>query len=71
MNNLQFIRLQLLTLPVGLILLAASILMGKFLPSTPAIDFTEGFLIGLSLVLNVYYIFFRVTKLNRAGNQLP
>ncbi|MFA5848837.1 MAG: hypothetical protein WC833_03060 [Bacteroidales bacterium] len=68
MNKLQFIRLQLLTLPVGVVLLTASILMEKTLPSTPAYDFTEGFLMGLSLVMNVYYLIFRATKLSRYDN---
>jgi hypothetical protein len=49
-------KLQTLSLPVGLLLLSASILMEKTLPSTPGFDFTEGFFMGLSIVLNIYYI---------------
>ena len=49
-------KAQLLTLPIGLILLAAAILMEKFLPATDSLDFIVGFLMGLSIVLNIYYI---------------
>ncbi len=68
MNKLQFIRLQLLTLPIGVVLLTVSILMEKTLPSTPAYDFTEGFLMGFSLVMNVYYLIFRAPKLSKDIN---
>jgi len=45
-----------LTLPLGMVLLAIAILMGKFLPAGNYLDFIEGFLIGVSVVLNLYYI---------------
>ena len=45
-----------LTLPLGMILLAIGIIMEKFLPSSPILDFIEGLLFGLSIVLNIYYI---------------
>ncbi len=44
-----------LTMPVGAILLAIAILMEKFLPGSNLLNFIEGFLIGLSIVLNIYY----------------
>jgi hypothetical protein len=46
-----------LAMPIGLTLLAIAILLMKFLPATSVFDFTEGFLIGLSIVLNIYYIY--------------
>jgi len=46
-----------LALPIGMICLAIAILMGKFLPVTNLFDFIEGLLTGLSIVLNIYYIF--------------
>jgi hypothetical protein len=48
---------KLLALPIGMILLGIGILMEKFLPGNNVLDFIEGFLIGLSMVLNIYYIF--------------
>lgn len=45
-----------LTLPLGMILLTISILMDKYLPSNNILDFIETFLIGLSLVSNLYFI---------------
>jgi hypothetical protein len=47
---------QKLTLPIGLILLATYALMDNFLPETRTMDFLKGFLLGLSIVLNIYYI---------------
>lgn len=49
-------RKQLLALPIGMLLLAIALLMEKFLPGNNFLDFTEGFLIGLSIVLNIYYL---------------
>ena len=51
-----------LTLPVGMVLLAIAILMEKFLPSNNILDFLVGLLIGLSLVLNIYYIVAMIRK---------
>lgn len=42
--------------PAGPVLLAAAILMNRFLPEHPALDFLEGLFTGLSLVLNIDYI---------------
>lgn len=53
---------KLLTMPIGLILLAIAILMDKFLPSNDSLDFIEGFLIGLSIVLNIVYIWAIIQK---------
>ncbi|MCX6236061.1 MAG: hypothetical protein NTY07_00660 [Bacteroidia bacterium] len=50
-------RQQVLALPIGMICLAIAILMEKFLPANNFLDFIEGLLTGLSIVLNIYYIF--------------
>lgn len=42
-----------LVLPLGLIAFAVSLLLKHFAGGSPAIDFTSGFLMGLSIVLNV------------------
>jgi hypothetical protein len=47
---------QILAAPIGVTLLALSIIISRFFPSTAFWDFLSGFLLGLSLVLNVYYI---------------
>lgn len=47
---------QLLAQPIGMIILAIALLMQKFLPGNPLFDFTEGVLIGLSVILNIYYM---------------
>lgn len=47
---------QLLAQPIGMIILAIALLMQKFLPVNPLFDFTEGVLIGLSVILNIYYM---------------
>lgn len=46
-----------LAMPIGIILMAIAIIMMKFLPSNNIFDFIEGFLIGLSIVLNIFYIY--------------
>jgi hypothetical protein len=46
-----------LVLPLSMICLAIVILMEKFLPANNFLDFIEGLFTGLSLTLNVYYIF--------------
>ena len=48
---------QVLALPIGMIFLAIAILMEKFLNGNSLFDFIEGMLTGLSIVLNIYYIF--------------
>ena len=48
---------QVLALPIGMIFLAIAILMEKFLSTNNFLDFIEGFFTGLSIVLNIYYIF--------------
>ena len=45
-----------LTLPLGMILLAIAVLMAKFVPANNFIDFVEGLLLGMSVVLNIYCI---------------
>lgn len=51
---------QILALPIGLLLLAIALLMGKFLPENNFLDFTEGLLMGLSAVLNIWFIYIMV-----------
>jgi hypothetical protein len=46
----------LLAQPIGMILLAIALVMEKFLSPNGLIDFMEGLLIGLSVILNIYYI---------------
>ena len=53
---------QILATPIGLILLALAIIIIKFFPSTPCFDFASGFLLGLSLVLNVLFIIVVIAK---------
>ena len=42
-----------LVLPLGLLTFATSLLLKYFAGGSPVIDFTSGFLMGLSIVLNV------------------
>jgi len=55
-NNAKTKLSQLLATPIGAILLAFSLIVTRFFPSTAFYDFLSGFLLGLSLILNVYYI---------------
>lgn len=48
--------------PLGAGLFAIALLMNRFLPSTDLFDFIEGFLTGLSIVLNLQYAFRRSRK---------
>ena len=48
----------LLAMPIGIILMAIAIIMIKFLLSNNIYDFIEGVLIGLSIVLNLFYMYF-------------
>ncbi len=50
---------QILEWPLGLILLAVAILIERFLPENDGLDFIAGFLTGLSIVLNLGYIYKR------------
>jgi hypothetical protein len=50
---------QVLTWPLGAGLFAVAILMNRFLPATDLFNFIEGFLTGLSIVLNLRYAFNR------------
>jgi hypothetical protein len=54
---------QLLTLPIGLILLAVGIMIERFFPEKDGSDFIAGFLIGMSIVLNLTYIYKRSKRL--------
>ena len=53
---------QILAMPIGMLLLAIAILIKKFLPDSNLFSFLEGFLIGLSIVLNIYYIIVMTQK---------
>jgi hypothetical protein len=49
-------RRQLLSMPFGVLFLAIALLIGKFLPDYNIYNFLEGLFIGLSIVLNIYYL---------------
>jgi len=53
---------QALALPIGLILLAIALLIERFFPENDGLDFIAGFLIGISIVLNLIYIYKRSKK---------
>jgi hypothetical protein len=55
----------LVTMPIGMILLAIAILMEKFLSSNTMLDFIEGVLIGLSIALNLLYVFLVSRKIKK------
>lgn len=44
-------------LPIGMICLAIAILVGRYGTSLPGSDFIEGFFVGLSIALNLYYVY--------------
>lgn len=54
--NSKFKMKQLLAGPIGVTLLALSVIVSRFFPETAFFDFFAGLLLGLSLVLNLYYI---------------
>lgn len=56
--------LQILSLPIGMISLALGIILNRFLPENELTDFCMGFLLGLSIVLNIYYMI-KVAKKNK------
>jgi uncharacterized protein YqhQ len=58
---------QVLVLPIGMILLTSALLMEKYLPANNLLDFIEGLFTGLSIVLNIYYIFV-VSKMKQLNN---
>jgi len=53
---------RLLAAPFGGIMLVVAIIMNKYCPETSFFDFITGFLFGLSLVLNMVYIFLLTSK---------
>jgi hypothetical protein len=55
-NNAKNKLKQLLATPIGAILLALSLIVTRFFPATAFFDFLSGLLLGLSLILNAYYI---------------
>ena len=54
--------LQILSLPIGLILLAIAIVIQQYVPSSASIDFIVGLLFGLAIVLNIYYIYSKAKR---------
>lgn len=40
-------------LPLGLLCLSASLIISRYLAGSPGVDFIAGFLMGLSIVLNL------------------
>lgn len=53
LSNDRFNKLKQFIIPIGLLMLASSILINRFLPNTESFDFVSGFLMGLSLVINI------------------
>jgi hypothetical protein len=58
-------RKQLLAMPIGVLFLALALLIGRFLPSNNIFNFMEGLFIGLSIVLNVYYVIVTSKKVKK------
>jgi hypothetical protein len=53
---------QALSLPLGAGFLAIGLVLGRFLPGNNLSDFLQGFLVGLSIVLNLSDAFSRFKK---------
>jgi len=53
LSNDRFNKLKEFIIPIGLFMLASSILIKRFLPNTESLDFLSGFLLGLSMVINI------------------
>jgi len=53
LSNDRFNKLKQFIIPIGLLMLASSILINRFLPNTESLDFVSGFLMGLSMVINI------------------
>jgi Ca2+/Na+ antiporter len=53
--NLRMKIEEVLARPIGMVFLAIAILIEKFLPANNVLDFIEGLLMGLSVILNIYY----------------
>jgi len=51
-----------LYMPVGMICLAIAVLMDKYMDDGTFIDFIKGVLYGLSIGLNLFYIFALTNK---------
>lgn len=47
---------KILSMPVGAILLAIALIIERFVPTSNISSFFIGMFIGLSLVLNIYYL---------------
>jgi len=44
-------------LPIGILALAAAIMMERFLPSSQGTSFIEGFLFAISVIFNMSYVY--------------
>jgi len=53
---------QLSPIPIGIVILAIAILMQRYLPGNDLVDFIQGLLIGLSIALNLRYVFIHSRK---------
>ena len=49
--------LQSVSLPVGMISLATGIILSRYFPASNTLDFITGVLFGLSIVLNIFYLY--------------
>ncbi len=67
MNNKKI--KQFLALPIGIVTLVAAVIIDKFFPENRTTDFVSGFLLGLSVVLNMYYIIVTAKKLGRGNTK--
>jgi hypothetical protein len=61
---------KILTMPIGILLIAVAVFMEKFLPGNDTLDFVIGLLIGLSMVLNICFIFLIVKKRRSCFHQI-
>lgn len=49
--------LQSVAMPIGMISLVIAIILTRYFKETNLLNFISGFLFGLSIVLNLYYIY--------------
>lgn len=46
-----------IAMPVGMVCLVIAIILSRYVAATKLVDFITGFLYGISIVLNLYYIY--------------
>ena len=56
-NPMKKYSLQSVAMPIGMISLVIAIILTRYFKTTDLLDFISGFLFGLSIVLNLYYIY--------------